>query len=327
MKLIITRQFQSFLKELGIEVGLILQKAQLSNKLWQEELIYNAQDYYRFIATLDKLITDEALLALSKVENIKMFVPAFFAALSSPNGLTALQRFAKYKSLVGPVEVQIHEKGDEVTINYAYFSSQLPIPRMLLLQEQLLLLSILRTGTEIRILPRQISSPYNYGRLLENEIGILPQKSESNLLVLSKTDLEKPFITENNVMWYHLKPSLNEQLSRLDNEENFTQIVQDELLSAIPSSQFSLATIADRLGINARTLQRKLAAENTSFKEEVLHMQKSMALSYLDLSMSVDEIAYLVGYSEKSSFLRAFKKWTGKTLKQYKAAHYCKGER
>jgi len=43
-----------------------------------------------------------------------------------------------------------------------------------------------------------------------------------------------------------------------------------------------------------------------------------MNFSYLDLSMSVDEIAYLVGYSEKSSFLRAFKKWTGKTLKQYK---------
>ena len=45
MKLIITRQFQSFLKELGIEVGLILQRAQLPNKLWQEELVYNAQDY------------------------------------------------------------------------------------------------------------------------------------------------------------------------------------------------------------------------------------------------------------------------------------------
>ncbi|MGT2924471.1 helix-turn-helix domain-containing protein [Streptococcus caviae] len=327
MKLIITKQFQSFLKELGIDIRLILQRAQLSNKLWQEELVYNAQDYYRFMATLDKLITDEAILALSRIENIKMFVPAFFAALSSPDGWTALQRFSKYKSLIGPVKVQIHEKKDEVTVNYAYFSSQLPLPRMLLLQEQMLLLSLLRTGTGTLILPRQISSPYDYGSILENEAGILPQKSAGNLLVLSKTDLEKPFITENNVMWYHLEPSLNQQLSQLDHAGRLTQAVQTELLSAIPSSQFSLAIIASRLGLSSRTLQRQLAAEHTTFKDEVIQMQKFMTFSYLDLSMSVDDIAYLVGYSEKSAFLRAFKKWTGKTLKQYKKIHYCKGEK
>ena len=318
MRLMITKQFQSFLQELGIDIRLVLQKAQLPNKLWQEELTYNAQEYYCFIATLDKLITDEALLALSRIENIKKFVPAFFAALASPDGLTALQRFSKYKSLIGPVKVQLEDGGDEISVSYAYCSSQLPLPRMLLLQEQLLLLSLLRTGTGTCILPYEISSPYDYGRLLEKEVGILPKKTDYNRLVLSKADLEKPFITENNVMWYHLKLSLNQQLSQLHSDDNFTQAVQTELLSAIPSGQFSLAMIANRLGLSARTLQRKLAAEDTTFNEEVLHMQKLMTFSYLDLSMSVDEIAYLVGYSEKSSFLRAFKKWTGKTLKQYK---------
>ncbi|EHI75478.1 transcriptional regulator [Streptococcus criceti] len=325
MKLIITKQFQIFLKELGIDVRLILQRAQLPNQLWQEELTYSAQDYYRFIATLDKQITDEALLALSNIDNIKMFVPAFFAALSSPDGLTALQRFSKYKSLIGPVKVEIHEKDDEVAVNYAYQSSQLPLPRMLLLQEQLLLLSILRTGTGASVLPRRVSSPYDYGAVLENEVGILPQKSQRNFLVLSKADLEKTFITENNVMWYYLEPSLNRQLAQEEKSgSHFTQTLQNELLLAIPSGQFSLAAVAERLGLSARTLQRQLAAEKTTFKEEVLRIQKSMAFSYLDLSMSVDEIAYLVGYSETSSFLRAFKNWTGKTLKQYRETNQSK---
>lgn len=325
MKLIITKQFQIFLKELGIDIRLILQKAQLPNKLWQEELTYSAQDYYQFIATLDKQITDEALLALSKIDNIKMFVPAFFAALSSPDGLTALQRFSKYKSLIGPVKVEIHEKDDEVAVNYAYQSSHLPLPRMLLLQEQLLLLSILRTGTGTSVLPRRVSSPYDYGAVLENEVGILPQKSQRNFLVLSKADLEKTFITENNVMWYYLEPSLNRQLAQEEKSgSHFTQTLQTELLSAIPSGQFSLAAVAERLGLSVRTLQRQLAAEKTTFKEEVLRIQKSMAFSYLDLSMSVDEIAYLVGYSETSSFLRAFKNWTGKTLKQYRETNQSK---
>ncbi|WP_165209298.1 helix-turn-helix transcriptional regulator [Streptococcus tangpeifui] len=328
MKLIITKQFQIFLKELGIDIRLILQKAQLPNKLWQEELTYSAQDYYHFIATLDKQITDEALLALSNIDNIKMFVPALFAALSSPDGLTALQRFSKYKSLIGPVKVEIHERDDEVAVSYAYLSLHSPLPRMLLLQEQLLLLSILRTGTGASVLPRRVSSPYDYGAVIENEVGILPQKSQGDFLVLSKADLEKPFITENNVMWHYLEPSLNRQLAQEEkSSRHFTQTLQNELLSAIPSGQFSLTAVAERLGLSARTLQRQLAAEKTTFKEEVLRIQKSMAFSYLDLSMSVDEIAYLVGYSETSSFLRAFKNWTGKTFKQYRETNQSKEEK
>ncbi|WP_373712410.1 helix-turn-helix domain-containing protein [Streptococcus sp.] len=320
MKQIITKQFQAFLEELGIDISFILQKAHLSNQLWQEEIVYSPQDYHRFIATMDKLITDEAILALSRVDNIKMFVPAFFVALSSPDGLTAIQRLSKYKSLIGPVNVQVDVEEEQVNICYSYISSQLPLPRMLLLQEQLLLLNIIRTGTGKFVLPREISSPYEYGAILEKEIGFLPQKSDYNRLVLSKAELKCPFITENNIMWYHLKPSLNQQLSQLDTDGSFTQDVQTELLFAIPRGQFSLATVADRLGLHPRTLQRKLAKENTSFQEEVLHLQKLMVFSYLDLSMSVDDIAYLVGYSEKSSFRRAFKKWTGKTIKQYKEA-------
>ena len=43
-----------------------------------------------------------------------------------------------------------------------------------------------------------------------------------------------------------------------------------------------------------------------------------MAFNYLESKeLSIDEIAYLVGYTETSSFYRAFKKWTGKTIPQY----------
>ena len=88
--------------------------------------------------------------------------------------------------------------------------------------------------------------------------------------------------------------------------------------SLCPSGQFGLENVAEEFGISGRALQRNLSAENTSFNQMVKDIQKMMTFNYLEAKeLSIDEIAYLVGYTETSSFYRAFKKWTGKTIPQY----------
>ena len=47
-------------------------------------------------------------------------------------------------------------------------------------------------------------------------------------------------------------------------------------------------------------------------------VKKDLATYYLKRDVSVKEISYLLGYSEISSFVKAFKKWTGKTPKSFK---------
>ena len=86
----------------------------------------------------------------------------------------------------------------------------------------------------------------------------------------------------------------------------------------IPSGQFGLENVAEEFGISGRTLQRNLSEENNSFNQLVKDIQKIMTFNYLETKeLSIDEIAYLVGYTEISSFYRAFKNWTGKTVSQY----------
>lgn len=82
---------------------------------------------------------------------------------------------------------------------------------------------------------------------------------------------------------------------------------------------FLIEDIAHRLG---RTLQRNLSAENTSFKQELQAVQKAMAFSYLKMNLSTEEISSLVGYSEVNAFSRAFKKWTGMTMTDYKKKNH-----
>ena len=127
-------------------------------------------------------------------------------------------------------------------------------------------------------------------------------------------DLKKPFLTANNIMVEYLEPQLKQKLVEKESEtlETFTDRVQKKLFQLIPSGQFSLENVAEEFGISTRIVQRNLAVENIKFN-------RIMALNYLESKeLSIDEIAYLVGYSETSSFYRAFKGWTGKTVLQYR---------
>jgi AraC-like DNA-binding protein len=71
-------------------------------------------------------------------------------------------------------------------------------------------------------------------------------------------------------------------------------------------------TIAGKLGMSRQTLYRNLKAEGTTFEQVLDELRHQMALNYLSgKKVSVNEAAYLVGFSDPAAFSRAFKRWTG----------------
>lgn len=105
MKLTITKQYQEFLKSIGLDFQTLLDVAQLPDGTWKEEMSLSTLDYYRLLLAFDKILTDEQILAMSRLQNIQMFMPPFFAALSSKNGLAAIEHFAKYKKSLAPLSL------------------------------------------------------------------------------------------------------------------------------------------------------------------------------------------------------------------------------
>jgi AraC-like DNA-binding protein len=76
----------------------------------------------------------------------------------------------------------------------------------------------------------------------------------------------------------------------------------------------SVDDIARALSTSGRTLQRRLRENHTTFSELVASFQHELSLAYLrDPSLSVGEVAYLVGFADTTSFHRAFRRWTGDT--------------
>jgi AraC-like DNA-binding protein len=88
----------------------------------------------------------------------------------------------------------------------------------------------------------------------------------------------------------------------------------------LAGGECSLAGTARVLGVSPRTLQRRLAEQGTTFGAIVDAVRRELALEYLARPLAVAEIAFLLGYAEPSAFHHAFKRWTGKTPEQARAA-------
>ena len=320
MKITMPKQFQDFLRSIGLSIENILEQTGIPNILWKEEIQFSTEEYYLFLKKIDEVITDEQISAISNIDNLNVFIPSFFAALSSKNGLEGLKRLAKYKKLIGLVSLEIKEFEEIVQAQYFFEQREKQLPRFAVLNEQLMLINLLNKGIGKEISPVSVTSPFEYGELLTKEINATINKAKQNEVIFSMKDLKKPFLTANNIMVEYLEPQLKQKLAEMESEtfETFASRVQKKLFHLIPSGQFGLENVAEEFGISGRTLQRNLSVENTSFNQMVKDIQKMMTFNYLEAKeLSIDEIAYLVGYSETSSFYRAFKKWTGKTVSQY----------
>lgn len=322
MKLVISKQFQTFIREIGLSLDKILEKSEIPNLLWKEELVLSPSNYLKFLDELDKELTDEQILAFSDIEKLNTFMPPFFVALCASNALEGFKRFATYKKIICPllIRVEVDKSKEEL---HLYLSLDIPyskMPRFTLINEQLALVSLIRTGTGENIKPVSVKSPYSYSEKLEEFLGTKPEISDVNVITFRLNDTLLPFITHNNVMWEYLEPELKRRLAVLSSENSFLNLVEKRLFSAIPSDSFSRDEVAASLGVSVRTMQRKLKNQNVTFMQLVQKVQQLLAINYLQVEeLTLEEVANLVGYKEQASFSRAFKQWTGETITQFKA--------
>ena len=137
---------------------------------------------------------------------------------------------------------------------------------------------------------------------------------------------EKEYARVMNLPSAHHEPELlhlheqlaSEQVARLEKQDLVAQVNRliGELLE---SGHANLEEVAERLGIKARQLRTRLADAGTNFNQLVADYRCRLAKRLLaGTEESIDEIVYLTGFSEPSTFYRAFKRWVGMTPIEYR---------
>jgi len=108
-------------------------------------------------------------------------------------------------------------------------------------------------------------------------------------------------------------------VAKLD-RANITALVRAEIIKKLPIGDCTRRKVAEELCMSQATLQLKLAQRDTTFQDLLSETRRELALGYIgQRSLSVTEIAFLLGFTDTSNFTRAFKRWTGISPTVYRA--------
>jgi AraC-like DNA-binding protein len=108
---------------------------------------------------------------------------------------------------------------------------------------------------------------------------------------------------------------------RRGHESHLRTRVENAIASLLPHGRVLVEDVARSLGMSERTLARKLSDEGLNFTEILQQLRRDLAVRYLgDRKLHVSKIAWLLGFHGVSAFTHAFKRWTGKTPREMRAA-------
>ena len=306
------------LSELGIDSQDVLRASRLPLDLFlREAATITSAEYYRLWDALGTVSGDTRLpLRLAEVMTAEAFSPALFACLCSQNLDAALKRLAEYKPLIGPMQLTISKRADDTVVEIAGLSGDGDLPSLLAAAELVFFAHLARLGTRQRIMPLWVESPVTLAdaRAYADWFGCALRPGKALRIAFRCADAERPFLTASPAMWAAFEPSLRRRLSDAETHLSTSGRVRGWLNSSIASGRIEIADAARDLGVSARTLQRRLAQEGTSFQQELDATREKLARHYLsNTRLSIGEIAFLLGYCEQNSFYRAFRGWTNET--------------
>jgi AraC-like DNA-binding protein len=110
-------------------------------------------------------------------------------------------------------------------------------------------------------------------------------------------------------------------LRELENSKSVRGRVENLLMPILHKGDVSMDGVAAKMALSRQTLFRKLKAEGTTFEKILDQLRQRLAVDYLrSKKVSVNETAYLVGFSDPAAFSRAFKRWTGASPRAMRTA-------
>lgn len=280
------------------------------------------ESFHRLIVVASRLFRDQSFgLLLGERLLINTHGPLGFAALSS----TSL------RDLVGLLEQYMVLRTDLLTVSHEvtadglrlYFHENRPLQgiRQTVMEAVMLAVrNILDFATLGNPGIRCVSFSFAGDSRLASDVFRSPVQYEDdwNGFCLAAERLDQPLKMANASSYQEALAICQEELQKLGVTSGLAGEVKKLLLKS--NNGFpSLEVVARHFHMTPRTLHRHLLREQSSYKEILDSVRHQLALRYLERQqMSVQEIAYVLGYSEIANFRRAFKRWQGMAPSAYR---------
>jgi len=155
--------------------------------------------------------------------------------------------------------------------------------------------------------------PYaaEYARVFQAPVTF---EARRNAMQLDESWLTHPVALTPRYVFGILTARADALLESLGADASVRDRIENILMTRLHNGDVSVSSIAGELGMSRQTLYRRLKSENTTFKDVLDEVRYSLAMDYIEGGRaSVNQIAYLTGFSDPSAFSRAFTRWTGKS--------------
>lgn len=246
---------------------------------------------------------------------------------SSPDLLTAFHNLVEFKHLVDSDPSYVEIRGDE----FIYHMDADPLwneispetARHVVEHGFSTIPNFIRLLCGKAVYPLRVHTRFPRPRDTREYVRILKTEpvfdQDSDYMVFKMSDMRLPLISHNPVLNAIFKELLEKEIAGMGTSATFSDEVRRVILKKFSAAIPQLAEVAASLNITPRTLQRRLREEGVTFQSIVEKVKSELAISLLKKpNLTVNEIAYKLGYMEPNVFRRAFKKWTGVSPKAYK---------
>jgi AraC-like DNA-binding protein len=318
------RETLSYLDRKGIDAGPALIGAGLSRRqLSQDDIGMPAACEYRFLE-LAAAEADDSLLGLHVAAEMdpRAVGSLFYLGDTSPTVSEALANLVRYGATTNEELVfEILRRKDEAILAVRQVQEIDEPHRQLFEFDALLLLRALHRHTNRDFAPLRVTFTHARNAELREVHRLLRCPVEFaqavDSWVLPQRVMDLPIVSEDSHLLRILTAHADDLLAERHSATGLQSRVENQLVSLLPSGEARAGAVAQRLNMTMRSFTRYLAEEGTTFGEILERLRLRLAARYLaDERMSLQQIAWQLGYSEPSAFTHAYKRWTGISPRQ-----------
>lgn len=251
--------------------------------------------------------------------------------LGAPTVAHAIDVFLRYQRLINNAEPSsLRIDGEHAIFTYSYprstptcnrIRSEFGLVQIVRIGQTLLNATLPSRGFDITVRFEHAAPAYasEYQRIFGRQLHFEQAATE---LMFPAAILHVQVPQPDPIVIQLLEDEARRQIAWLECETPLAERVEQILFAGLQAGKPTIRSVAAQLGLNERTLRRKLEGEQTSYSELLGKVQFRLAEKWLaSPELSVEAIATRLQFSEPSAFYRAFKRWTGRTPAEFRERH------
>ena len=248
---------------------------------------------------------------------------AWKAAPTLRGSYSRVERFARIWTSIVAYEIQPAD-GGILWIEHRAGERQLGM-RLSVEADMASAVSISRQVSPVPFRPTEVHFRHGAPKLLKHHEAYFECPvhfdAEHDALLISDEALDQPNKLGDEGITQFLLPHLEGELSELRYEPSLVDLTKEAIAKALSEGPPKMEAIARGMGFSGRSFHRRLADHGLTFQMLAEETRRELAEGLLrDEQYSLADIAFLTGFSEQSSFTRAFKRWVGHTPASYRKA-------